>query len=127
MIETIDLTKKYGDFSALESLNLKLEQGDLFGFIGPTGAGKTTLLAAMPQSFFCNNFHTSLIDASQICSRQSSDTLLLTSPLTFLSDIPVLCPLSPSLPHLRLKRALRHNPKSRKSRPTIWFSTAGIR
>ena len=44
MIETIDLTKKYGDFSALESLNLKLEQGDLFGFIGPNGAGKTTTI-----------------------------------------------------------------------------------
>jgi ABC-2 type transport system ATP-binding protein len=44
MIETIDLTKKYGDFFALESLTLKLEQGDLFGFIGPTGAGKTTTI-----------------------------------------------------------------------------------
>mgnify|MGYP003336955053 FL=1 len=44
MIETIDLTKKYGDFCALESLDLKLEQGDLFGFIGPNGAGKTTTI-----------------------------------------------------------------------------------
>ncbi len=44
MIETIDLTKKYGDFTALESLDLKLEQGDLFGFIGPNGAGKTTTM-----------------------------------------------------------------------------------
>ena len=44
MIETIDLTKKYGDFFALESLTLKLEQGDLFGFIGPNGAGKTTTI-----------------------------------------------------------------------------------
>jgi len=44
MIETIDLTKKYGDFSALESLDLKLEKGDLFGFIGPNGAGKTTTI-----------------------------------------------------------------------------------
>jgi ABC-2 type transport system ATP-binding protein len=44
MIETIDLTKKYGDFIALESLDLKLEQGDLFGFIGPNGAGKTTTI-----------------------------------------------------------------------------------
>lgn len=44
MIETIDLTKKYGDFFALESLDLKLEQGDLFGFIGPNGAGKTTTI-----------------------------------------------------------------------------------
>jgi len=44
MIETVDLTKKYGDFFALESLDLKLEQGDLFGFIGPNGAGKTTTI-----------------------------------------------------------------------------------
>ena len=44
MIETIDLTKKYGDFFALESLDLKLEQGDLFGFIGPNGASKTTTI-----------------------------------------------------------------------------------
>jgi ABC-2 type transport system ATP-binding protein len=44
MIETIDLTKKYGDFAALESLDLKLERGDLFGFIGPNGAGKTTTI-----------------------------------------------------------------------------------
>ena len=44
MIETIDLTKKYGDFFALESLDLKLGKGDLFGFIGPNGAGKTTTI-----------------------------------------------------------------------------------
>ncbi len=44
MIEIVDLTKKYGDFIALDSLNLKLERGDLFGFIGPNGAGKTTTI-----------------------------------------------------------------------------------
>jgi ABC-2 type transport system ATP-binding protein len=44
MIETNDLTKKYGDFYALESLDLKLDKGDLFGFIGPNGAGKTTTI-----------------------------------------------------------------------------------
>ena len=44
MIETVDLTKKYGDFVALDGLDLKLERGDLFGFIGPNGAGKTTTI-----------------------------------------------------------------------------------
>jgi len=44
MIETVDLTKKYGDFFALQSLTLKLDRGDLFGFIGPNGAGKTTTI-----------------------------------------------------------------------------------
>jgi len=44
VIETRDLTKKYGDMFAIRSIDLKLEQGDLFGFIGPNGAGKTTTM-----------------------------------------------------------------------------------
>ncbi len=44
MIETRDLTKKYGDLFALDRLTLKLDQGDVFGFIGPNGAGKTTTM-----------------------------------------------------------------------------------
>ncbi|HPO92366.1 MAG TPA: ABC transporter ATP-binding protein [Phycisphaerales bacterium] len=44
MIETINLTKRYGDLVALDSLNLALEAGDCFGFIGPNGAGKTTTI-----------------------------------------------------------------------------------
>ena len=44
MIETINLTKRYGDLTALANLNLKIEQGDCFGFIGPNGAGKTTTI-----------------------------------------------------------------------------------
>lgn len=44
MIETINLTKRYGDLMALANLNLQIEQGDCFGFIGPNGAGKTTTI-----------------------------------------------------------------------------------
>ena len=44
MIETIDLKKRYGDFEALNCLNLSIEEGDIFGFIGPNGAGKTTTI-----------------------------------------------------------------------------------
>jgi ABC-2 type transport system ATP-binding protein len=44
MIETHDLTKMYGDLYALNRLNLKLEQGDVYGFIGPNGSGKTTTM-----------------------------------------------------------------------------------
>ena len=42
MIELVNFGKRYGDFTAVESLNLKIEQGELFGFIGPNGAGKST-------------------------------------------------------------------------------------
>jgi ABC-2 type transport system ATP-binding protein len=44
VIETHDLTKKYGDMFAIRSIDLRLEKGDLFGFIGPNGAGKTTTM-----------------------------------------------------------------------------------
>ncbi len=44
IIETINLTKRYGQLLALSNLNLQIEQGDCFGFIGPNGAGKTTTL-----------------------------------------------------------------------------------
>jgi ABC-2 type transport system ATP-binding protein len=44
MIQTINLTKKYGELIALSNLNLEIEAGDCFGFIGPNGAGKTTTI-----------------------------------------------------------------------------------
>ncbi len=44
MIELTDFGKKYGDFTAVESLNLKIDAGEMFGFIGPNGAGKSTTI-----------------------------------------------------------------------------------
>lgn len=44
IIEISDLSKKYGDFTALDQLNLTIEEGAVFGFIGPNGAGKTTTM-----------------------------------------------------------------------------------
>jgi ABC-2 type transport system ATP-binding protein len=44
VIETQDLTKVYGEQVAVNSLNLKIDQGEVFGFLGPNGAGKTTTL-----------------------------------------------------------------------------------
>jgi ABC-2 type transport system ATP-binding protein len=44
MIETRDLTKKYGELFAIKSINLNLSRGDVFGFIGPNGSGKTTTM-----------------------------------------------------------------------------------
>jgi ABC-2 type transport system ATP-binding protein len=44
MLELRDLTKKYGELFAIHSIDLKLDEGDVFGFIGPNGAGKTTTM-----------------------------------------------------------------------------------
>ncbi len=44
MIETRGLTKIYGDLYAVKDLSIKLEPGDVYGFIGPNGSGKTTTM-----------------------------------------------------------------------------------
>ncbi len=44
IIETDELTKMYGDFTAVDRLNLTVKEGELFGFLGPNGAGKTTTI-----------------------------------------------------------------------------------
>lgn len=47
MIEIINGYKSLGDKEVLKNINLKVEQGSIFGLIGPNGAGKTTLIKSM--------------------------------------------------------------------------------
>jgi len=47
LVETKELTRYYGSTIALESLNLEIPQGAVYGFIGPNGAGKTTTMRIM--------------------------------------------------------------------------------
>lgn len=44
MIRTIKMGKKYGNFWAVQGLNLNLRAGEIYGFLGPNGAGKTTTI-----------------------------------------------------------------------------------
>lgn len=44
MIETINLTKRFGSKIAVHNLNLQVKKGELFGFLGPNAAGKTTTI-----------------------------------------------------------------------------------
>jgi ABC-2 type transport system ATP-binding protein len=41
------LTKKYGNFAALDNLNLNIKQGEVLGYLGPNGSGKTTTIRLM--------------------------------------------------------------------------------
>lgn len=44
IIETTDLTKTYDGATVVDRLNLRIEEGEIFGFLGPNGAGKTTAI-----------------------------------------------------------------------------------
>ena len=44
IIQTINLTKEYGDIKAVDDVSLKIGKGEIFGLLGPNGAGKTTII-----------------------------------------------------------------------------------
>ena len=44
IIKVDELTKNFGDVSALNGLNLEVQKGEIFGLVGPDGAGKTTTM-----------------------------------------------------------------------------------
>lgn len=43
-VETVNLTRRYGKFMSVNDVNLKVPQGEIYGFLGPNGAGKTTTI-----------------------------------------------------------------------------------
>lgn len=47
LIEAVGLTKKYGDFTAVDNIDFQVHKGECVGFLGPNGAGKTTTVRMM--------------------------------------------------------------------------------
>jgi ABC-2 type transport system ATP-binding protein len=46
-IRTMNLTKKFGDFTAVDNVTFDVEEGEIFGFLGPNGAGKSTTIRVL--------------------------------------------------------------------------------
>ncbi|MEW9097113.1 MAG: ABC transporter ATP-binding protein [Clostridiaceae bacterium] len=44
IVETKNLSKKFGDFKAVDNINLQVKKGRIYGFLGPNGAGKSTTI-----------------------------------------------------------------------------------
>ncbi|MFP7674963.1 ribosome-associated ATPase/putative transporter RbbA [Marivita sp. S0852] len=73
-IEASGLTRRFGDFTAVDDVSFKIEQGEIFGFIGSNGSGKTTtmkmLTGLLPASEGSVSLFGHKVDASDIKTRQ---------------------------------------------------------
>ena len=76
MIETRDLTKTFDNFTAVDSLNLKIEKGEFFGLLGPNGAGKTTTISLLSTLLLPTKGEI-LIDGQQLTFKFSSSAVMI--------------------------------------------------
>lgn len=72
MIEIRNLTKVFGDFTAVDSLSLTIETGEFFGLLGPNGAGKTTTISMMSTVLLPTKGEI-LIDGKELTRRASAE------------------------------------------------------
>ncbi len=82
MISAINFSKKYGNFTAIDSINFKIEKGEIVGFVGKNGAGKSTTIKALLNFIFPSegklyindlNSATSAKEIKKIAAYMSSD------------------------------------------------------
>ena len=69
VIETKQLTKIYGEQTAVSKVNLHVKKGEIYGFLGPNGAGKTTVMKMItnlwkPSAIFCHSSFLPYISAA---------------------------------------------------------------
>ena len=80
MIKVKNVVKTFGDFTALDNLNINIEKGSVYGLIGPNGAGKTTILKILA-GVYKNNSGKVTIDGQSVF-----ENMQIKERLTFISD-----------------------------------------
>ena len=85
MIEVRNLTKKYGDFTAVDGISLQARRGEIFGFLGPNGAGKTTTIRILA-GLSLPTSGTVLVDGLDM----ATDALRIKTGIGFVPDRPYL-------------------------------------
>jgi ABC-2 type transport system ATP-binding protein len=85
MIELRSVTKKFGNFTAVENLTLTIPDGEFFGFLGPNGAGKTTTIK-MTVGLFSPTSGDIVVDGSSIIS----DPVKVKRRIGYVPDVPYL-------------------------------------
>ena len=80
VIKVKNVVKKFGDFTALDDLNINVEKGSVYGLIGPNGAGKTTILKILAGVYKANSGKAT-IDGAEVF-----ENMAIKERVTFISD-----------------------------------------
>jgi len=84
VVEITDLTKRYGQFTAVESMSLSIPSGGIFALLGPNGAGKTTVIKLIMGTLKATQ------GAVKVCGLDAfADSISVKSRVGFLPDEPV--------------------------------------
>ncbi len=113
MIEARNLTRKFGGATAVDSLDLTINDGEVFGFIGPNGAGKTTTIRMMT----CLISPTSgsvLINGLDV--NRPDEALQIRSKIGFLPEVPGLYETLSAYKNLDFYAALYDVPADKRER-----------
>lgn len=86
-IETIELTKKYGELVALGGVSLSIPEGDFFGLLGPNGAGKTTLIRILTTLLRPTNGKADILGLDVVKDRAKVRNLIGVVPQAMTSDL----------------------------------------
>ncbi|HVR62258.1 MAG TPA: ABC transporter ATP-binding protein [Polyangia bacterium] len=107
MIETFGLTKRYGDKTALSNLDLRVEGGEVMGFLGPNGSGKTTTIRLLMGLLRPSTGRAMILGRD--CHR---DAVTLKREVGYLPDEPFLYPYLSGLEILELVAGLHGFPRA---------------
>jgi ABC-2 type transport system ATP-binding protein len=72
-IETRGLTRRFGDFTAVDNIDLRVESGTFYGFLGPNGAGKSTTIKMLTGLLAPSDGEIRVLGRDMLDSKQSLD------------------------------------------------------
>ena len=113
MIETHNLTRRFDDVTAVDSLDLTINDGEVFGFIGPNGAGKTTTIR-MLTCLISPTSGEALVNGLDVNRRE--DALQIRSKIGFLPEVPGLYETLSAYKNLDFYAALYDVPADQRER-----------
>lgn len=121
-VRTIGLVKEFGNFRALDELNLEIHPGMIFGFLGPNGAGKTTTIRILTGLAHATH-GTAWVSGIEVTGRQNT----VSSFIGYLPEEPVFYPWMNAIEYLdHIAQVFRISKTERNSRVHELLDLVGL-